>query len=458
MSTITPFDPDSERARLVRLVDRITYGADRGTLAIAESLDYEGFVEWQLDDAAIDDGPLEDLLRESLPTLSMSPLQLADHVFGQQNFGAAQRDLVIATMIRRAFSPRQLYERMVEFWSDHFNVPAIDPVSSYYKFLEDRDMMRARAMGRFEDLLQADARSPAMLYYLDNASNTADGPNENYARELLELHTLGVDGGYTEEDIKETARVFTGWTIGRPARFVFDPAAHDWGDKQVLGQPISPGGVSEGELLLTRLAGHEATARFLATKLARRFVEDLPDPAVVDDVADAFRVSGGDIRTTLRALLLHPAVVERMRLKLKRPNEFTAGVLRRLQPDPGVDVLGAIYQSLAAAGQVPFGWPAPDGYPDERAHWQSTSGFLMRFNSAFDWTRRLVQDSPVLREAAAADRLGEQAAILVDALRPEGVSPRTRRIMLRYANGLPEDERPAALAAWLLAGPEAQWR
>jgi uncharacterized protein (DUF1800 family) len=313
-------------------------------------------------------------------------------------------------------------------------------------------------MGRFAELLQADARSPAMLYYLDNASNTAEGPNENYARELLELHTLGVDGGYSETDIKETARVFTGWTIRQPAYFEFDPSTHDWGDKRVLGYDIEASGVAEGESLLQRLAEHPSTARFIATKLARRFVADLPGPAVVDATADAFVASGGDVRSTLRALLLHPEVVAQMRLKLKRPNEFTAGVLRKLRPDPGQDVLGAIYESLSAAGQVPFGWPAPDGYPDEQAHWQSTSGFLMRFNSAYAWTARLAQGSPVLRAAAAVERVTEQAEILVDALRPEGITPRTRRIMLRYANGLSEDERPAALAAWLLSGPEAQWR
>ena len=458
MTDIRFFDPDSERARLVRLLDRVTYGADPDLLAAAEQLGYEGFVDWQLDFESIDDQPLEDLLHDALPTLSMSQLELARHMFEDENFGAAQRDLVIATMIRRAFSPRQLYERTVEFWSDHFNVPASGTVASYYKFLEDRDMMRERAMGRFADLLAADARSPAMLYYLDNASNTADGPNENYARELLELHTLGVDGGYTESDIKETARVFTGWTIRRPARFAFDAVTHDWGDKHVLGHDIGGAGVAEGEFLLGRLAEHPSTARFIATKLARRFVADLPGQEVVDAATDAFSATGGDIRATLRALLLHPDVVGQMRLKLKRPNEFTAGVLRKLRPDPGQDVLGAIYQSLSAAGQVPFGWPAPDGYPDEQAHWQSTSGFLMRFNSAYDWTGRLVDGSPVLRAAAQAEHITDQAAILVDALRPEGVTPRTRRIMVRYANGLPEVERPAALAAWLLAGPEAQWR
>lgn len=458
MTIIRSFEAASNRARLVRLLDRVTYGAEPDLLAVAQQLGYEGFVDWQLDFDAIDDQPLEQLLHDALPTLGMEPDQLAQHMFGDDNLGAAQRDLVIATMIRRAYSPRQLFERVVEFWSDHFNVPASDPVGSYYKFLEDRDMMRGRAMGRFVDLLKADARSPAMLHYLDNASNTAEGPNENYARELLELHTLGVDGGYSEADIKDTARVFTGWTIRRPAHFAFDPLTHDWGDKRVLGHDIPASGVMEGEFLLERLADHPSTARFLANKLARRFVADLPGPAVVDAAADAFTVSGGDIRATLRALLLHPEVAAQMRLKLKRPNEFTAGVLRKLQPDPGEDVLRAIPPSLNAAGQVPFGWPAPDGYPDDRAHWQSTSGFLMRFNSAYDWTARLVGGSPVLRAAAEAEHVSEQAAILVDALRPEGIAPRTRRIMIRYANGLAPSQRPAALAAWLLAAPEAQWR
>lgn len=455
---IAPLNPDSERARLVRLVERITFGADRATVELAETMGYEGFVEWQLNDQAIDDTPLENLLESLLPTLSMSAEELARHIFVEQNFGAAQRDLTIATMIRRAFSPRQLYERMVEFWSDHFNVPAMDVAGGYYKFLEDRDMMRPRAMGRFRELLQGSAASPAMLDYLDNASNTAEGPNENYARELMELHTLGVDGGYTENDVKEVARVFTGWTILQPARFAFNPLTHDSGPKQVLDEPVPGVGVAQGRLLLDRLADHPSTARFIGTKLARRFVADLPDAAVIDAVAGAFMDSGGDVRSALRALLLHPLVINTPALKLKRPNEFTAGLLRRLRPDPGTDILGQIYAALLASGQTPFGWPAPDGYPDEREHWQSTTGFLVRFNSAWDWTRRLVDASPPLRGAAAESSITGMADILVDELRPEGISARSRRILIRYANGLAPIDRVPGMAAWLLAGPDAQWR
>jgi uncharacterized protein (DUF1800 family) len=455
---IPVLDPQSERARVLRLVERITYGADPLTVDIAQQLGYEDFVEWQLDFDNIDDSPIEDFLTGALPTLSMSQEELAVHLFQEQNFGAAQRDLTIATIIRRAFSPRQLYERMVEFWSDHFNVPASGVVGSYYKFLEDRDMVRPLAMTRFVDLLQGSAASPAMLDYLDNANNTADGPNENYARELMELHTLGVDGGYTENDVKEVARVFTGWTIRPPADFAFNPATHDFAGKTVLGEPVPGQGVTQGRNLLNRLAGHPSTARFIATKLARRFVADLPDPAVIDSVAQAFLDSGGDVRTVLRALLLNPQVADTLALKFKRPNEFTAGVLRRLQPDPGTDIFGAIYDTLLTSGQVPFGWPAPDGYPDEREHWQSTTGFLVRFNAAFDWTRRLVDGSPLMRQAAGEARISEAATVLIDGLAPAGVTARQRRILIRYANGLAPADRVPGMAAWLLAGPEAQWR
>lgn len=455
---IPVLDPESEPARILRLVERITYGADADTVDIAEQLGYQGFVEWQLGFEEIDDGPLEDLLRDALPTLSMSPQELARHVFVEENFSDAPRELIIATMLRRAFSPRQLYERMVEFWSDHFNVPATSPVSGFFKALEDRDTIRPRVMTTFENLLQASARSPAMLEYLDNANNTAEGPNENYARELMELHTLGVDGGYTEDDVKEVARVFTGWTIAPPADFAFNALDHDGGPKTVLGDPVSGQGEQEGTNVLATLAGHPSTAHFIATKLTRRFVADLPDPDVVTTVARAFLDSGGDVKQTLRALLLHPQVAATRALKFKRPNEFTAGVLRRLQPDPGTDLLGAIYDALNASGQVPFGWPAPDGYPDEREHWQSTTGLLVRFNSAYQWCRVLADASPLLRRAVEQERITDVANVLTEGLRPAGVPARTRRLMIRYANGLAESERAPAMAAWLLAGPEAQWR
>jgi len=179
-------NPDPGTLELIHLANWITYGANRQTLAAAESLGYAGFVEWQLEDD-FDDGELEDLLQQFLPTLSMDAETLADYVFEQENFGAPARDLIIATMIRRTFSPRQLHERVTEFWSDHFSVPVNGLVEAFFKLLEDRDLIRPSALSDFATLLAGNARSPAMLYYLDNYVNTADWPNENYARELMEL-------------------------------------------------------------------------------------------------------------------------------------------------------------------------------------------------------------------------------------------------------------------------------
>jgi len=448
----------TEFKRLVRLANRITYGANRQLIQVVEALGYEGFVEWQLDDEAIDDSELEGLLQEILPTLAMSPQELFDHVIEEENFGAAQRDLLIATLIRRTFSPRQLFERMVEFWSDHFSVPANNLPEALFKFTEDRDLIRKHAMGSFETLLQGDAKSPAMLYYLDNFSNSASGPNENYARELLELHTMGVDGGYTEDDIKEVARVFTGWAIRPPGYFFFNSLSHDWEPKQVLGEQIQATGLDEGETVLSMLAGHASTARHVATKLARRFLADIPDQHVIDDVSAAFDSSGGDARETLRTLLLHPLVTGTRAIKFKRPNEFLSGLARALETELTGETLLAMFEVLNSAGQVPFGWPAPDGYPDRREYWQSTNGLLVRFNAAATWTERFAMQSEVLQQAAAIDKPIEQIDFLTESLSPAGLTPATRRRMLRYANKIADQERPAALAAWLLSGPEAQWR
>lgn len=443
---------------LLRLVERTTYGGGRQWTDLVQSLGYEGFIDWQLEGEAIDDGGLEDALASFLPTLSMDAETLAEHTFEEQNFGDAQRDLTVAAIIRQIYSPRQLFERMVEFWSDHFNVPVNSVQSSYFKALEDREMVRPLALGTFEDLLLGSAKSPAMLFYLDNFASTAEGPNENYARELLELHTMGVDGGYTEEDIKETARVLTGWSIRQPAQFNFYTLAHDFGTKTVLGEVIEPTGLSEGEDLLRRIAAHESTARFISTKLIRRFVADDPETAAVDQVAQAFLDSSGDIRATVKTLLMLPQVRQTLSLKLKRPNEFSASMLRALEIELGDYALNGHYQALVAGGQIPFSWPAPNGYPDARAYWQSTNGFLMRFNQASALPGQVIGSSTLLQDAAGLDGLDAQINLLERGLRPQGLTSDERRLLKRYSRRLPADQRPAALASWILGGPEAQWR
>jgi uncharacterized protein (DUF1800 family) len=363
-------------------------------------------------------------------------------------------------MIRQLFSPCQLYERMVEFWTDHFNVPMNSVISAYFKSLEDKKVIRTHALGRFGDLLQASAKSPAMLYYLDNFSSTAQGPNENYARELLELHTLGVDGGYSETDIKETARVFTGWTIEQPAAFRFEPLMHDAGPKRVLGEDIWPAGVAEGEALLERIAGMAPTAHHLAGKLIKRFVADLPDPELVDAVSHAFLDSDGDIRFTLKSLLMHPKTVGTMALKFKRPNEYSAAMLRSLEMELNQAVLSRHYEAVVAGGHVPFTWPAPNGFPDERAYWQSSNGMLMRFNQSGGLTDDLVGSSAVLAEAAELSDLMEQVNFLETAIRPQGLNRRERGMMVRSALDLDVTPRRRAgiLAGWMTASPYGQWR
>jgi len=234
-----------------------------------------------------------------------------------------------------------------------------------------------------------------MLYYLDNFLNFAADPQENYARELLELHTLGVDGGYTEDDVKEVARCFTGWTIDRDTgEFRFVPFLHDTGSKTVLGTVIpAGGGISDGDTVLDLLASHPSTASFIAGKLCRRFVADEPPQALVDTVADAFRRSNGDIVTVLRSLFSSVEFSELRDQKLARPMEFVGGLVRALGTGAasGEDSVRLYVALLGILGQLPFYWVPPNGYPDVAAYWGSTSGFLNR------WRVALALNVPAIR-------------------------------------------------------------
>ncbi len=245
-------------------------------------------------------------------------------------------DLQAQKLLRAAYSERQLQEVLVDFWFNHFNVDARKiedrPVVVEYEI----DVIRPRVLGHFRDLLGATAHSPAMLFYLDNwlSAGTGRGVNENYGRELMELHTLGVDGGYTQKDVSEVARCFTGWTMKNPhdgSGFFFDMKKHDRGVKHVLGHTIKAGrGVEDGEEVLDILAKHPSTARFIATKLVRRFVADDPPPALVERAAKTFRKTSGDLREVMRTILTSREFADAaaFRAKTKSPFEFVASVLR----------------------------------------------------------------------------------------------------------------------------------
>ena len=310
-------------------------------------------------------------------------------------------ELQRAKLLRAVYSERQLYEMMVDFWENHFNIFANKDDDRYLLTSYDRDTIRPFAMGRFRDLLGATAHSPAMLFYLDNWRSsvrrpypaTKDKPagvdgglNENYARELMELHTLGVDGGYTQQDVQEVARCFTGWTIQKPNEqglFLYRPGLHDDGEKVVLGHKILPGGgPADGERVLDILATHPATARFVAIKLARRFISDDPPLSVVDRAAAVFLKTDGSIRETLRAIVTSPEFFSTTayRAKMRSPLEYVAAAMRALNAEtdadrPMLDVIGRM-------GQTVFGHITPDGYADRADQWLSSGAMVARFNFA----------------------------------------------------------------------------
>lgn len=376
----------SQREMLRVLLGRISYGVRADELERAESIGYKAWVYEQLELGEDADAELEATLAGLLPTLAMSSTQLAALFAQPQTRAQALRELQTATIARALYSRRQLFQMMVGFWSDWFNIYQPDGLLLVLKTLDDRDVVRAHAFGRFRDILGASARSPAMLIYLDNYLNGREGINENYARELLELHTLGVGGGYDENDVVDVARCFSGWSL-QPgsAAFTFRNAWHDIGAKRVLGVDIpAGGGISDGEAVLDLLAAHPSAATYFATRLTRRFVSDSPDPALVADVAARFATSGGDIRVTLRTLLLHPLASRLGAAKTRRPQEYVLGLLRALYARPDEGGLRLVADALQGLAHLPFFWPAPNGYPDVAGYWVNSNAMLNRWNFALD--------------------------------------------------------------------------
>lgn len=370
---------------------RTSFGVHRDALSSMHSMGIDAYLEQQLDYLNIDDGDLQTTIQTLFPLTSQTPADLITG-FPDNIYGIAMQ-MIAATQYRQMFSKRQLYEVMVEFWSDHFNIHLLNGLGPTLKPEDDLTVIRQHALGNFSDLLHASAKSPSMLFYLDNFFNVATAPNENYARELMELHTLGVDGGYTETDVKEVARCFTGWAIRFPGNptgdygtFVFEPAVHDDAAKVVLGNTLSAGGgQADGEQVLDILAAHPSTAQFIATKLCQRFISDTPEQANIDAVATAFSISGGDIKATLRALFASDAFRSSADLKFTRPSEYLAGLVRSLAPDTGypTDNGTLLFFAQSILGQLPFYWPTPDGYPDEQGYWASTGGMLNRWRLSF---------------------------------------------------------------------------
>ncbi len=374
--TPSPTFPEDEPALSAddhAVLCRLTYGPsldDRRRMAAIGRL---AWIEEQLAPESLDDSAT-DVLLSAYPSLRMSAsdlIDLSDKLFDEQDRLTVPTELRQATLMRRLTSRRQLYERTVEFWTDHFSISVDKGDCCYFKTVDDRDVIRRHAFGRFSDLLSASAHSPAMLVYLDNQANRSGAPNENYARELMELHTLGIDGGYSQGDVEELARCLTGWTVKDHfwrGQFRFDSRLHDAGIKRLLGRTLEPRGEEEGEIVLGLLAKHPSTARHLARKLARRFLRDDPPADLVERTARAFESSRGDLRLTLRMLLLDGQGARRP--KIKRPLDFVLSSLRQLQAR--VQDARSLLDPLARMGHLPFAWPTPDGFPDTAEPWMTT--------------------------------------------------------------------------------------
>jgi uncharacterized protein (DUF1800 family) len=348
---------------LSRLVRRVTMGLTAGEMARANQMGWNGYLTYQLNYTRIDDSVVENVVAQRYPLLAQpsSALVSADQ-------GQIFNQLRESTIYRAAFSQRQLYQRMVEFWSDHFNQD-IDKVQ-YLLVADQRDVIRKYAMTTFPQLLKASAHSASMMVYLDQNASSSRAPNQNYAREIMELHTLGVDGGYTQDDVAELSRVLTGWTVDRTGGFVFNPALHDTKDKVVLGTTIrgqtGAAGQQEGEQVLDMLVNHPSTARFIATKMLKWMVTPTPSETQIAAIASVYKATGGDIRAMLRAML-NDQWITQAPMKLKRPFHFVVSAMRSL--NPSINSVATLNSQLVTLGHQSFAWDTPDGYPDRIEYW-----------------------------------------------------------------------------------------
>ncbi len=447
-----------------RLLNRLTYGPRHTDLAHLAEVGAQAWIEEQLAPESLDDTGCEIRLRP-LDSLDLDAATLfdlyGDQLFDDQDTLSAPAELRQATLLRQVYSRRQLYELMVEFWTDHFNISVEKGDCFYLKTVDDREVIRPHALGKFRDLLWASAHSPAMLIYLDNQANEQSHPNENYARELMELHTLGVDGGYTQADVMEMARCLTGWSVKEHfwrGKFTFRGELHDGGPKRVLGMEIPAAGQQEAEQVIEMLAQHESTAHFIARKLARRFLGDDPPTALVQAAMRAFQQTDGDITAVLRVLLLDGATaLDSLRPKYKRPVNFVASALRQTQAE--TDAGPAIQRYLERMGQLPFTWPTPDGFPDKDADWQGN--LLPRWQFALALVRNETPGARVDIDAllAGASTLPEMLDRLSRLFLGGPLSVRSRDALLQSLAGLADEpDAPAILSAGLLAAPAFQWR
>jgi uncharacterized protein (DUF1800 family) len=426
----------NDEATITRVLNRATFGPRARDVDRVKAIGLSTWIDQQLHPSKIDDHAAEGLL----PAFAAAPSDLDQQAL--RRFARQQVQTLAADKLLRAmYSERQLQEVLVDFWFNHFNVYADKGRTAEFLPEYERDVIRPHVFDRFRDLLEADAKSPAMLFYLDNwlsadpnaaervqaqrqdaaaqramrrarrpglfggfpppppparnaktpnanANKRERGLNENYGRELLELHTLGVDGGYTQQDVINVARAFTGWTIDRDNRFRFVPALHDTGAKIVLGHTIKAGGgIDDGEKVLDIIASHPATAHHIAYQLAQRLVSDQPPPALVDRAAARFRDTKGDLREVVRTILTSREMLSAATdstpdstSKFKSPLQFVVSAVRTAGATIG-DARPFI-QALMQLGEPLYMCQPPTGYKDTADAWVSAGGLVSRMNFA----------------------------------------------------------------------------
>ena len=413
-----PADPD------LHLLRRATYGPTPSSLAYLQRKGRVAWVDEQLSPAGIDDSFCDGLLADQFPGLGWSITQARANL--QSFTWDLMFDLGVATIARATWSKRQLLEVMCDFWSNHLNVtnPSDNVWDSRHDY--DRRVIRRYALGRYEDMLLASAQHPSMLRYLNNADSSRFTLNENYGRELLELHSVGVDAGYTEEDMYNSALIMTGFGVDwETGLFAYSDYDHYRGHVSVMGfehnNATGAGGYNVGLAYVRYLANHPQTARTIARKLCERFISDTPSAAFVDSLAATYLANGTAIKPVLRKLLLSKAFNDSVGRKVRRPLEDTVATLRILgyKPDAsGKEGMRGLYWMIDDMGHAPMAWHMPNGYPDVAVAWQSAGTTLARWNShlslaAHWWPDALVQ--PALRTLLPKTLPATHGA-LVDAL------------------------------------------
>ncbi|HEY3057030.1 MAG TPA: DUF1800 domain-containing protein [Thermoanaerobaculia bacterium] len=480
----------TEKQRALHALNRLGFGARPGDVDRVLKTGVDTWIEQQLHPEAIPDCAIEARLQE-YPTLQMSDAELIEKYYRpivearrekdsidkesmqmlRKNAQEVMTDLVGQRILRAAESDRQLNEVMVDFWMNHFNVFAGKGIDRFLLTSYERDTIRPHVWGRFEDLLMATAKSPAMLFYLDNARSVAApenrfrgfrpaqqqmraGLNENYAREIMELHTLGVDAGYTQKDVTELARVLTGWTIARPEQgggFLFRRQLHDVGEKTVLGVRFPEGGgIEEGEKMIHILAHHPATAHHLAYKLAQRLVADNPPKALVDRVAKRFLDTDGDLRQTVKAVIDSPEFwnPQSYRAKVKSPFEYTISAVRAI--DGQVTDPMPIARELQKIGEPLYGAQPPTGYSDKAEAWVNTGALLNRLNFALALAANKM---PGVRSDVASLAHGVNVDALAQTLTGGALADETRKTIRERAG---DEGETSTIVGLILGSPEFQ--